>query len=347
MIKYIGSKRLLVPYIVRWIEWLPGVRSVADLFSGTARVGHALKKRGLYVVANDHNRYAHRLAQCYVQADARRWRQPALELLDELSRLPGKRGYFTETFCERSRYLHPKNGARVDAIREAIARKRLDPELEAILLVALMEAADRVDSTCGVQMAFLKKWAPRAHNDLELRLPELVEGEGEARCTDAAEAAAAVECDLAYLDPPYNQHRYLGNYHVWETLIRWDKPDVYGVACKRVDCRDYRSEFNSRQRITEALQRVIRSCGARFLLVSFNNEGFIDQEAMLELLQAEGQVQVATVDYKRYVGAQIGIYNPQGERVGKVGRLRNQELLFLVSREGRLPEPPAFPAMRS
>jgi len=45
------------------------------------------------------------------------------------------------------------------------------------------------------------------------------------------------EADLAYLDPPYNQHRYFTNYHVWETLVAWDAPAHYGVACKRVDAR--------------------------------------------------------------------------------------------------------------
>ena len=53
-----------------------------------------------------------------------------------------------------------------------------------------------------------------------------------------------------YLDPPYNQHRYFTNYHVWETLVRWDEPAHYGIACKRVDARDdsTRSVFNSKQR---------------------------------------------------------------------------------------------------
>ena len=90
-----------------------------------------------------------------------------------LNRLPGVPGYFTRTFCEDARYFQPKNGARIDAMREAIAAQPLEAALESILLVSLMEAADRVDSTVGLQMAYLKQWAPRAHNDLELRLPVL------------------------------------------------------------------------------------------------------------------------------------------------------------------------------
>ena len=77
MIKYLGSKRLLIERIVDRVESLAGVRSVLDLFSGTSRVGHALKARGLRVHANDHNAYAHVLGRCYVAVDARRWREPA------------------------------------------------------------------------------------------------------------------------------------------------------------------------------------------------------------------------------------------------------------------------------
>src|SRR5262249_1517903 len=156
----------------------------------------------------------------------------------EFNTMRGSPGYFTETFCIRSRFFQPKNGARIDAIREDIERKGLEPELKAIVLTSLMEAADRVDSTTGVQMAYLKDWAPRAYNDLELRLPKLAPkakcGRGEAYLSDALEAAQRFEVDVVYLDPPYNQHSYLGNYHVWESLVRWDKPAVYGVACKRI-----------------------------------------------------------------------------------------------------------------
>ncbi len=333
MIKYIGSKRLLVPKIVALVGALPQVEKVLDLFSGTSRVGRALKKAGYEVTANDHLAFAHTLAQCYVAADARRLRGPTRELLIELSAVPPESGYFTETFCVRSRFFHPRNGARVDAIRERIAQMDLHPHLEAILLTALMEAADRVDSTTGVQMAYLKQWAPRAMNELELRLPQLVPGKGRALNLDAAEAAETVECDLAYLDPPYNQHSYMGNYHIWETLVKWDKPEFYGKACKRVECRRYSSPFNSKRRIRAALRSVINALRARYLLVSFNNEGYISRRQMEELLSGKGHVAVFPSDYRRYVGAQIGIHNPDGEKVGEVSHLDNKEFLFLVTED--------------
>jgi adenine-specific DNA-methyltransferase len=335
VIKYIGSKRTLLPSIVELVRRLPHVHSALDAFSGTSRVGHALKREGLRVTANDHATYAYTLARCYVAADRKRWLKDVQCLVRELNELAGSPGYFTHTFCERSRYLQPHNGERVDSIRERIAQLSLEPELEAVLLVSLMEAADRVDSTCGLQMAYLKKWSARSFNALELRVPDMLEGQGEALHMEAAQAVARGHSDLVYLDPPYNQHRYLGNYHVWESLVRWDKPEVYGMAMKRIDVKDYKSDFNSKPRIAEAFAQLIERCDARYLLVSFNNEGYLSHEQLCGLLEPRGEVAWLEVDYKRYVGAQIGIYNPQGEKVGRVSHLRNCEYLFLAGPEAR------------
>src|SRR5215475_6496583 len=101
MIKYLGSKRVLLPRILAEVTRLSGVRTVLDLFSGTSRVGHALKARGFRVHANDHNAFAATLATAYVQADRHRWLAPATRLIAELEGLPGRAGWFTETFCVR------------------------------------------------------------------------------------------------------------------------------------------------------------------------------------------------------------------------------------------------------
>lgn len=336
MIKYLGSKRLLLPTILQAVQGVAGTRTVLDLFSGTSRVGHALKRAGYRVLTNDHNAYAQVLGRCYVQADAEDVLADAERLLAELDALPGQPGWFTAQYCESARYLQPHNGARVDAIRDAIALKGLEPELESVLLVALMEAADRVDSTTGVQMAYLKQWAARSSNRLTLRLPDLLprsgHGKGHAHGLDALQAAD-LEADVAYLDPPYNQHSYLGNYHVWESLVRWDKPEVYGVARKRIDVRERQSAFNAKRRFFEALGAVIRAVRAPTLVVSFSDEGYIARDAMVALLETRGRVRVLAHDYKRYVGAQIGIHNPRGEKVGKVSHLRNTEYLYVVTPE--------------
>jgi len=335
VIKYIGSKRLLVPRIV---EAVLGdgerPRTALDLFSGTSRVGHALKREGLRVHANDHNAYAHVLGLCYVAADARRWRGPAERLLAELDALPGRAGWFTETYAVRARYLQPENAARAEAIRERIAALSLPPELEAITLTSLVEAADRVDSTVGLQMAYLKRWSARSAQPLRLRLPELLPGEGSASCLDACEAATRFEADVAYLDPPYNQHSYLGNYHVWETLVRFDAPEVYGVACKRTDVRARGSAFNRRADMARAFESVLGAVRAPRLVVSFNDEGFLPLPRLREMLAARGAVCEVSVAHPRYIGHRLGVYNPRGEKVGTPGAARNREHLFVVECAG-------------
>jgi len=330
MIKYLGSKRLLTRTIAATLSDLPPGARVLDVFSGTSRVGQALKQIGLQVTANDHNAYAHTIAQCYIGANKSEWEAEATRVVDALNAVGPRPGWFTENYCEKARFFHPDNGARVDAIRDHIDTMDLEPTLRAIALISLMEAADRVDSTTGVQMAYLKSWAPRALKPLKLRVPELIDGEGSATQLEAAEAATIFRGDAAYLDPPYNQHSYRSNYHIWETLVRWDRPEVYGIARKRIDCKTEKSAFNSRPKIQAAFQEVLNALTVDRIVVSFNNEGYLARDTIETMLSQHGSVHTLALDYKRYVGAQIGIHNLKGERVGKVSHTRNKELLFIV-----------------
>jgi adenine-specific DNA-methyltransferase len=333
MIKYLGSKRRLVPVLTRVCE-AADARTALDLFTGTTRVAQAFKRAGASVTAVDTARYSDVFAHTYIATDARDVDLAELTaVVDDLNARPGAPGYFTETFCERSRFFQPFNGARVDAIRDAIEREHAGTALHPILLTSLVEAADRVDSTTGVQMAYVKAWAPRSFQPLELRVPDLLAGEGAAVRGDALEVAPGLPaCDLAYLDPPYNQHRYFTNYHVWETLVAWDAPEHYGVACKRVDARDdaTKSVFNRRRLMPDALRRVIAAVQARVVVVSYNDESWVTAEELRDMCAVHGHVEVLAFDSRRYVGAQIGIHNPQGERVGAVSHVRNQEYVVIA-----------------
>ena len=341
MIKYLGSKRTLVGAIGRVAEAV-GAQNAVDLFTGTTRVAQELKRRGLHVTAVDTATYSEVLAECYIATDAARVDEGELgAALDDLRATEPRAGYFTETFCVRSRYFQPKNGARVDAMRDRIESRHAGSPLHPVLLAALMEAADRVDSTTGVQMAYLKEWAPRAHRDLELRRPSLLPGAGRAIRGDAlAIVDELARTDFLYVDPPYNQHRYFTNYHVWETLVRWDAPEHYGVACKRIDARDEatKSVFNRRREMPAALAGLLRRARAEVVAVSYNDEAWITPEAMLAALRDAGHedARLVAFDRKRYVGAQIGIHNPRGVRVGTVSHLRNTEYLFIAGDADRV-----------
>ena len=145
--------------------------------------------------------------------------------------------------------------------------------------------------------------------------------------------AGQVQADLVYLDPPYNQHSYLANYHVWESLVLWDKPETYGIANKRVDVKTRKSPFNSRPGIRDAMRTVIERLDAPNLIVSFNDEGYLSRDDLVAMLSGRGHVQVIEIARPRYVGARIGIHNPKGEKVGAVGRLRNVEYLFVATEQ--------------
>ena len=343
MIMYLGSKKLLLPLLEDVVSTIsPNGGVVADLFSGSCRVGHALKKKGYKVLSNDHNTYAATLGKCYVQSDLGDHQKSATSLIRELNGLPGSPGYFTETFCQKSRFFQPKNGERIDAIRESIAKKGLDPELESILLTSLMEAANKVDSTVGLQMAYLKKWSSRSFKDLELQMPEVLpqasSGKGESYQLDAVDASQKLSSDIAYLDPPYNSHKYLGNYHIWESLVLWDKPEVYGVACKRVDCQTRKSPFNYKESAKKALEDIFSNLRAPHIVVSFNNEGFFTSEDMTTMLSKKKYVYVIEKEHRRHKGAEIGIHNLKGEKVGEVSHLKNIEYTYVATSDDSVAE---------
>jgi adenine-specific DNA-methyltransferase len=333
VIKYLGSKRRLVGVIGAIAEAVDA-RTAIDLFTGTTRVARELKRRGAHVWAVDSARYSEVLARCYVATDAGAADRVELAgLLARLGDLPGRDGYVTETFCRRSRFFQEHNGRRIDAIRDALDGDLAGSPHRAVLLTSLLEAADRVDSTTGVQMAYLKTWAPRSHRPLELRLPELLTGTGTAVRGEATALAGELpEVDLAYIDPPYNGHSFFSNYHIWETLVAWDRPAHYGTACKRVDCREEatRSPFNRRATFRPALERVVREVRARLVVLSFSDEGWIGLRELAALCAERGAVEVLAFDSARYVGARIGIHGPSGERVGRISRLSNVEYLLLA-----------------
>ena len=334
-IKYLGSKRALVGAI-GGIADAVGAREAVDLFTGTTRVAQELKARGATVTAVDLATYSEVLADCYIATDAAEIDEEELdEALRELDALPGRHGYVTETFCIRSRYFRPDNGMRIDAIRDRLEQRHRGSPLFPVLLTALLEAADRVDSTTGLQMAYLKEWAPRARNALRLRRPVLLPGGGRAIRGDAMRVVDELpRTDLMYLDPPYNQHRYFTNYHVWETLVRWDAPEHYGVACKRIDSRDEstRSVFNRKREMPAAVRDLLARARAEVVVVSYNDESWITAEQMLAALRDAGheEARMLAFDSKRYVGAQIGIHDGSGRKVGAVSHLRNTEYLFIA-----------------
>ena len=253
VIKYLGSKRRLVPVLTRLCE-AAGAATALDLFTGTTRVAQAFKRTGAHVTAVDSARYSEVFAQCYVATDAdhrrpgraRRRAARRSNALPRYARLLHRdllRAVTLLPAVQRRARSTPSATPSRATTRAARSNRCCSP--------ASSEAADRVDSTTGLQMAYVKQWAPRSAQSARAACARAARRARAPRsaATRSRVASTLAPVDLAYLDPPYNQHRYFTNYHVWETLVAWDAPEHYGVACKRVDARDpaTHSPFNKKR----------------------------------------------------------------------------------------------------
>ena len=334
MIKYLGSKRALMP-VLESLFAASGASSAVDLFTGTTRVAGAMKQLGMHATAVDTASYSEVFSKTFIELDSTTVDVKELEAaISYLNSLAGSSGYFTEVFCEKARFFQVTNGEKIDAIRNAIESEFKTSWMYFPLLSSLLIAADKVDSTTGVQMAYLKTWSRRSFMNLELKVPDLLPGQGASIRSDASEAVSSIgEVDLAYLDPPYNQHRYFGNYHIWETLVRWDEPEYYGIANKRIDARDSsnKSEFNSKLSLPSALRKLISNLDTKTLVLSYNNESWLSRRELTDMCSRFEAVRILDFDSKRYVGAKIGGYNQSGELVGKPGASRNLEHIVIAS----------------
>lgn len=333
MIKYLGSKRALMPVLGKIIE-ASGAKTGLDLFTGTTRVAQQMKVSGAYATAVDTASYSEVFAKSLVEIDGNFGLQKELnDAIEELSAVKPAAGYFTETFCRKASFFQPHNGEKIDAIRESIESNFRESWLFNPLLASLILAADKVDSTTGVQMAFLKNWSRRSASELKLLPIQLIPGSGKSIRGDVNAVVDQLPVsDLAYLDPPYNQHRYFGNYHIWETLVRWDKPEFYGVANKRLDTREdiNKSAYNSKLTMPGALKELVSKLKTKVLVLSYNNEAWLSRKDLTDMCDGFESVEILDFDFKRYVGSQIGGYNQQGKMVGKPGASRNLEHIVLA-----------------
>lgn len=339
MIKYLGSKRALLP-VLETLFIASKAKTAVDLFTGSTRVAAAMKQSGMQVTAVDTASYSEVLSKTFIELDAIDADLRELAgAVNSLNSLSGSSGYFTEVFCEKARFFRPKNGQRIDAIRSAIESDYKHSWMYFPLLSSLLIAADKVDSTTGVQMAYLKTWSRRSSLELELQVPQLLAGRGRSVRGDAIEQIPNLgSFDLAYLDPPYNQHRYFGNYHIWETLVRWDQPEHYGIANKRIDNRssENKSAFNSKLTMPAALAKLIAGLEVKTLVLSYNNESWLSRRELADMCSKFETVEILDFDSKRYVGSQIGGYNQSGRLVGKPGAHRNLEHIVIAGKQQKV-----------
>ncbi|MGE5674988.1 MAG: DNA adenine methylase [Mycobacterium leprae] len=312
--KYIGSKHHLLEFIAGIVaEKAPEARSFADLFAGTGVVAHHFARAGMAVTAADTLYHNYLAARCFMGGEPGEvdWDRMA-ELLAELDQLEPREGYCTHWYGG-SYFTYP-NAGRIDAIRESIAywaaEGDISPQEEAVLLTSLLYGADKVANTCGQYDAFLKHLGSspysaegvhrvdsQVYKPLRLGLPQVIEsGNAQIRCADAAQVVAEGEWDVLYLDPPYNTRQYVDNYHVLENIARWTKPLLMGKT-RKFPRQELKSPYSTRRHAASHMQQLISQARARHILISYNNEGIIPDELILQALNARGETQVFTRTY--------------------------------------------------
>ncbi|MCE2564368.1 DNA adenine methylase [Komagataeibacter sp. FNDCF1] len=341
LIPYIGNKRKLLGLVAQAIAATgadPARTDFVDLFAGTGVVSRLAKRLGFRVMANDWEPYSEVLNLCHVgmQAapgfhDGRSYAQ----VMAELNALPPLEGWITRHLCpdddvrydttrDRMFYMR-KNGMRIDAIRERIARwdrdGLLEPGQRACLLAPLLYSASYNSNTSGLFKGFHRGWGGRTGTalyriaaDLQLR-PACFMDNGRDNMVlrmDAQDLATDLagrigEGAIAYVDPPYNQHPYGANYHVLNTITLWDQPRLApkitgrDKAAIRQDWRiTRRSAYNHRSRALSAYRQLLSALDTCWIATSYSTDGFIPLADMVRANCDRGRVAVFTRGYKRY-----------------------------------------------
>jgi adenine-specific DNA-methyltransferase len=325
-VNYIGSKHSLLLFLEQvYRKVSEGDERVAcDIFAGTGAVGRRFKQLGLRVIANDLQYYSYALNRAYIGLnetpafDGLRTTFPEAfarpksllggdeeDVLSFINSLPGVEGFLARNYSPKGdrQFYTIENAEKADAIRLALEewkQSRLITEDEYFyVLCSLIEAIDAVANTASVYGAYLKKFKASALKPLQLRplaLTNHVTG-CEVFNTDSNELIETIECDVLYIDPPYNHRQYGANYHVLETIAKYDEPSLVG----RTGMREYpRSRYCQRKAVKEAFTHLVGKARTRHILVSYNDEGLMSIDDICQALSLRGNPTTFTMPYNRY-----------------------------------------------
>ena len=361
-IKYAGSKLKLLPQILGLVK-KTGATSVFDGFSGSTRVSQAFAQAGYRVVSNDLSAWSKAFGTCYLlnKKEAHHYQ----DLIRHLNAIPPKDGWFTQMYGgdvfdgSENNGIQPdgnkkpwqkKNTRRLDAIRDEIDRLNLDVVTESIAITSLILALDRVDSTLGHFVSYLKNWSPRSFNDLKLQIPDLWANQKDNTVLegDVFVSLDTVDTDLAYYDPPYGSNnekmppsrvRYASYYHIWTTIIKNDKPDLFGKALRREDTSDkiatsvfeeFRRNGSGRYIVVEAIEQLIKKTPCKWIILSYSSGGRATAKELNEVMNDNGElIDTIEINYKKNVMATMKWTNEWLREATEP----NREFLFLLRKD--------------
>jgi adenine-specific DNA-methyltransferase len=335
LITYLGNKRALLDFIGRGVSIVKArlgkdKLDCLDAFSGSGAVARYLKGHSRLLIANDLERYSEVINSCYLanrsELDMDGLRERHRELVSRLSSEPLGPGFISRLYApaddsdikpgERAFYTS-RNAAYLDSACRLIGG--MPSGARPFFLAPLLSEASIHANTSGVFKGFHKDAATglgkfggrkgdalsRIRGDIELPFPVFSDFECECRILrqDAVDAAGALpELDLAYLDPPYNQHPYGSNYFMLNLIADYREPGEKSRV-SGIPSGWNRSPYNKGRLAADALGSLVGALKAKFILVSYNSEGFVDRGSMLRILSGAGKVEVLETRYNAFRGS--------------------------------------------
>lgn len=312
--RYIGSKINLLKNIEEVInENINEETNIfMDLFSGTGVVGEYFKK-DYTIISNDILYFSYILQKAKIENNGipefNELKKIGIgDVLHYLETEPYSinenyfitRNYSPYKDCERM-YFTVKNAARIDFIRLKInewKNEKLISDMEyTYILATLIEAVPFISNISGTYGAYLKKWDNRALGELKLRRLDVTNNHRNNKSynEDSNNLIEKVEGDILYIDPPYNGRQYISNYHLLETIARYDNPNIYGVTGLR-PYENEKSQYCLKKEVEGALDDLIKNAKFKHIILSYSTDGLLNEDEIKNIFMKYGIVST----YKMY-----------------------------------------------
>lgn len=355
LITYIGNKRSLLPFINRGIERVKKELAkrelvILDGFSGSGAVARLLKYHAAQLWVNDTEDYCEILNKCYL---ANRSSVDTNYIASRIAWLNEKRlrryrvaGFIERNYAPRDdnnvqpdeRVFYTNRNARIIDNLRGLIHERTPENVRHFFLAPLIVKASIHANTSGVFKGFHKNngvghFGGRGEDALErikgevvLDLPIFSDAECDVRIrkediNELTKDRKLPELDLAYYDPPYNQHPYGSNYFMLNIIANEKNPEIQdGISGIVKDWN--RSEYNKRGRAEHAMDELISNTPAKYIILSYNNEGIITSSALKTMLGKYGEVDVMKHPYNTY----------RGSRNLRNRSIKVEELLWILKR---------------
>ncbi len=306
---YIGSKYSLLAFLQETIKTVTGFKSgegrvFADLFAGTGVVGASFRENGYTVISNDIQYYSYVLNKHFIENEDDSY----IGVVNDLNNVGEVEGFVFNNYCEGSgsnrNYFSSENGKKCDAIRlklnSLLEKSEITETAYYSLLASLVNSIDRYANTASVYGAFLKHIKKSAQKNFELEALPIVKGpKGVVYNRDINCLIREVSGDILYLDPPYNSRQYCANYHVLETIAKYDNPVLTGKTGLR-NYAEQKSLFCSRKTVATVFEDLISKADFKYIFLSYNNEGLLSLDEIKNIMSKYGEYTFYTQDYKRF-----------------------------------------------